>query len=269
MASSSGPVVRIDTVQLGRSSSGQGTVQCNSADHREVSKTGSQVGPCPMSEHDDPTTGSVRPRSVRASCSASAEFVDEAIVHIVLPGRAVARTRCEVIARHRVHDRVVHRVRDLPTAGPSGRAAVAKRVLVCAEGCGAFRQRAHAVPPRVRLTVRVRAEAVRLVSGENRSVASVRRDLRGVLGHLDTGWDVSLTPRPEMAGSHHRQTPRPARPRPGSGPTLIERDRFSPSLAPPGFAPASRIRARSVDQSIHARPRVSTSGSLEYSALAL
>ncbi len=38
---------------------------------------------------------------------------------------------------------------------------------------GTFRERSHAILPRACLTVRARAETVRLVSGENRSVASV------------------------------------------------------------------------------------------------
>lgn len=101
------------------------------------------------------------------------ELVDEAIVHIVMPRREVACTRCGVIAIHRVHDRVMHRVRDLPAGGRAVVLLWAKRVLACVEGCGTFRERSHAIPPRACLTARARAEAVRLVSGENRSIASV------------------------------------------------------------------------------------------------
>jgi transposase len=101
------------------------------------------------------------------------EFVDEAIVHIVMPRRETACTRCGVLAIHRVHDRALHRVRDLPVGGRAVVLVWAKRVLVCAEGCGTFRERSSAVPSRACLTARARAEAVRMVSGENRSVASV------------------------------------------------------------------------------------------------
>ena len=100
-------------------------------------------------------------------------FVDEAIVHVVMPRTEVACTRCGVIGMHRVHDRVVHRVRDLPVAGRAVVLLWRKRVLVCLEGCGTFRERARAIAPRACLTVRARAEAVRLISGENRSVAAV------------------------------------------------------------------------------------------------
>lgn len=100
-------------------------------------------------------------------------FADETFIHVVMPRAEVACVRCGVIARHRVHDRVVHRVRDLPAAGRAVVLVWAKRVLACVEGCGTFRERSHAILPRACLTVRARAETVRLVSGENRSVASV------------------------------------------------------------------------------------------------
>lgn len=48
------------------------------------------------------------------------EFVDEAIVSIVMPRCEVACTRCGVLALHRVHDRVLHRARDPPATMPSG-----------------------------------------------------------------------------------------------------------------------------------------------------
>jgi transposase len=101
------------------------------------------------------------------------EFVDEAVIQVVMPRREVACTRCGVIALHRVHDRVWHRVRDLPAGGRPVVLLWDKRVLTCIEGCGTFRERSSAVPPRACLTARARVEAVRLVSGENRSVASV------------------------------------------------------------------------------------------------
>lgn len=100
-------------------------------------------------------------------------FADETRVHIVMPRGEVACARCRVIARHRVHDRVAHRVRDLPAAGCAVALVWAKRVLTCLEGCGTFRERSNAILPRACLTVRARTEAVRLASGENRSVASV------------------------------------------------------------------------------------------------
>jgi transposase len=74
------------------------------------------------------------------------EFVDEAIVHIVMPRREAACTRCGVIAVHRVHDRVLHRVRDLPAGGRAVVLLWAKRVLACVEGAapsGNARPRCH------------------------------------------------------------------------------------------------------------------------------
>jgi transposase len=74
------------------------------------------------------------------------EFVDEAIVNIVMPRREAACTRCGVIAVHRVHDRVLHRVRDLPAGGRAVVLLWAKRVLACVEGAapsGNARPRCH------------------------------------------------------------------------------------------------------------------------------
>jgi transposase len=90
-----------------------------------------------------------------------------------------------VIAVHRVHDRVLHRVRDLPAGGRAVVLLWAKRVLACVEGCGTFRECSTALPPRACLTARARAEAVRLVSGDNRSVASV-------VASFGVAWDTVM-----------------------------------------------------------------------------
>lgn len=73
------------------------------------------------------------------------EFVDEAIVALELPRAPLACHRCGVVALHRVHDRAVHRVRDLPAAGRAVVLVWHKRVLACLEGCATFRARSEQI----------------------------------------------------------------------------------------------------------------------------
>lgn len=121
------------------------------------------------------------------------DFVDETIVTIAMPRQQAACTRCGVLALHRVHDRMTHRVRDLPAAGRAVVLVWHKRVLACVEGCGTFRERSVQLLPRSCWTVRARDEAVRQVAADNLSVASVARSfgvswdtvMRAVNGHAE------------------------------------------------------------------------------------
>ncbi len=107
--------------------------------------------------------------------------------HVVMsrPRGRQACTRCGLIDDHTVHDRVIHRVRDLPSGGRQVVLVWHKRVLACAGGCGTFRERSREIVPRACWTTRAGGEAVRQVAADNRPVAAVA-------GSFGVAWDTVM-----------------------------------------------------------------------------
>lgn len=103
--------------------------------------------------------------------------VDAGAVRVVIEtvSREAACPDCGLVSS-RVKDRPVSRVKDLPASGQRVELWWRKRRLLCpAEECprGSFVERTAAVPPRSRLTARLRDRLATAVARSNRSVADV------------------------------------------------------------------------------------------------
>jgi transposase len=92
--------------------------------------------------------------------------------------REAACPQCGVLSS-RVKDRALVRIRDLPASGQQVQLWWRKRRLVCAElACPrrSFTEVTEEIPPRARLTARLREHLARAIAQSNRAVAEVARE---------------------------------------------------------------------------------------------
>lgn len=106
--------------------------------------------------------------------------VDDGIVRVVAEtvGAEAACPGCGVLSRQ-VKDRPLVRIKDLPACGQRVQLWWRKRRLRCLEeacAVGSFTEVDEAIPPRSRLTSRLRAHLAAAVVGSNRAVDDVARE---------------------------------------------------------------------------------------------
>ncbi len=112
--------------------------------------------------------------------------VDDARDRVVIEtlAREGACPECGTVSA-RVKDRPVRRVKDLPASGQRVELWWRKRRLVCLPPTcprRSFLERAAAIPPRSRLTVRLREHLAQAIAGSNRAVSEVAAE-HGVAWH--------------------------------------------------------------------------------------
>ena len=112
--------------------------------------------------------------------------VEDATVRVVIEtlAREGACPECGTLSA-RVKDRPVRRVKDLPCSGQRVELWWRKRRLVCLPAAcprRSFLERTAAIPPRSRLTVRLREHLAQAIAGSNRAVSEVAAE-HGVAWH--------------------------------------------------------------------------------------
>ena len=126
--------------------------------------------------------------------------------------REAACPECGTVSS-RVKDRPLRRVKDLPASGQRVELWWRKRRLVCLPAAcprRSFLERTVAIPPRSRLTVRLREHLAQAIAGSNRAVSEVAAE-HGVAWHTAhralvaaaARWLPAPPPRP--GGCQHRR----------------------------------------------------------------